>query len=210
MDDPKTIVKNGYDLVWKAQLNFYSDGDTQDREFVDELIALHPDGGRALDLGCATGPVTRLLAGHFAATGVDISPVQTEYARKHVPGAEFICADMSDVEFEDQAFSAIVCLYAIIHVPLEEHPAVLRKLYRWLRPGGHLVITTGSRAWTGTEEDWLGVSGATMYWSHADRDYYARQFEEIGFEIVWEKFIPEGDSGHQGWLVKRPTGPSFF
>ena len=54
-----------------------------------------------LDLGCGNGvPVARELSARFAVTGVDLSPVQVERARALVPGARFVCADMTAVEFE--------------------------------------------------------------------------------------------------------------
>jgi len=48
-----------------------------------------------------------------------------------------------------------------------------------------------------------------MYWSHADRETYLAWLAKAGFEVVWTRFIPEGDSGHTLLLAKRaPTLPS--
>jgi cyclopropane fatty-acyl-phospholipid synthase-like methyltransferase len=90
-------------------------------------------------------------------TGVDISPIQIERARRLVPAAGFICRDMSEVEFQPQSFGAIVSFFAITHVPVAEQQRMLRKLSRWLRPGGYLLATVGTRAWTGTEDNWHGA-----------------------------------------------------
>jgi hypothetical protein len=61
------------------------------------------------------------------------------------------------------SLAAVVSFYAIIHLPVEEQPALFAHIYRWLRPGGYLLATVGHRAWTGTEEEWLGAKciGAT-------------------------------------------------
>ena len=99
----------------------------------------------------------------FAVTGVDISSVQIERARNFVPRAEFVCADMTEVDFPAESFAAIVSLYAIIHIPLDEQPALFAKLFEWLQPEGYLLVTVGNRAWTGVEENWLDVTGATMF-----------------------------------------------
>ncbi len=100
------------------------------------------DGDAVLDLGCGCGvPATAMLAERFSVTGVDISPVQIERARRLVPAGRFQCEDMTRVEFPLESFAAIVSFLAIIHVPVEEQPALLRKLSRWLRPGGHLLAT---------------------------------------------------------------------
>lgn len=158
-------------------------------------------GDPVLDLGCGCGmPATEILAERFLVTGVDISPVQIERARRLVPAAQFMCRDMSEVEFPPENFGAIVSFFAIIHLPVEEQQNMVRKLSRWLRPGRYLLVTVGTRAWTGTEDNW---HGAPMYWSHADRETYLGWLNEAGFEVLWTQFIPEGDSGHTLLLAKR-------
>ncbi|HXN02987.1 MAG TPA: class I SAM-dependent methyltransferase, partial [Candidatus Dormibacteraeota bacterium] len=150
-------------------------------------------GDPVLDLGCGCGvPATAVLAERFAVTGVDISPVQIERARRLVPAAKFLCEDMSEVDFPPEGFRAIVSFFAIIHVPVDEQAALFRKLSRWLSPSGYLLATVGTRAWTGTEANW---HGAPMYWSHSDRETYLAWLSEAGFEVLWTRFIPEGDSG---------------
>jgi 2-polyprenyl-3-methyl-5-hydroxy-6-metoxy-1,4-benzoquinol methylase len=51
------------------------------------------------------------------------------------------------------SFDAIVCLYTLIHMPLDEQPPLLTQIATWLRPSGWLLTTTGHGAWTGTEAD---------------------------------------------------------
>jgi SAM-dependent methyltransferase len=170
-------------------------------------MPLLKDDDPVLDLGCGCGvPGTALLAKRFQVTGVDLSPVQIARARRLVPTAHFECADMSLIDFAPGSFAAIISFFAIIHVPVEEQPEIVRKLSRWLTPGGHLLATVGTRAWTGTEQDW---HGAPMYWSHTDRDTYLAWLKDAGFEVLWTRFIPEGDGGHTLLLAKRaPTLPS--
>jgi len=127
---------------------------------------------------------------------VDISPVQIERAQKLVPEASFICGDMSTLNFAPEEFNAIVCLYAIIHIPLEEQAELLEKIYQWLKPEGFLMLVTGHNEWTGEASDWLGVEGGDMYWSHADRKTYLQWLQDVGFSILWDRYIPEGDGGH--------------
>ena len=83
---------------------------------------------------------------------------------------------------------------------LDEQPAIFRNIYRWLRPGGYLLATVGSSAWTGTETDW---HGAPMFWSHADRATYVAWLEKTGFQVLWTRFIPEGTGGHTLVLAER-------
>jgi SAM-dependent methyltransferase len=166
-----------------------------------ELTSLLPAGSPLLELGCGCGiPVARLLAQQYDVTGVDISPVQIGRAQQLVPAAHFLCTDMAALDFPADSFAAVVSFYAIIHLPIEEQPALFANMYRWLRPGGYLLATVGHRAWTGTETEWLG---AKMYWSHADEATYRQWLTTQGFSVCWTRFIPEGDGGHTLLLAQK-------
>ena len=207
---PKEIVRTGYDKVSRVYR-----GDTLDPEdrfsygrCLDLLTPHLSPGSRVLDLGCGCGvPVAQELSQEHRVTGVDISPVQIERARRLVPRAEFICADMAEIGFRAEEFDAIVCFYAVIHLPLGEQPALFANMKAWLKPQGWLLCTVGHTAWTGTEENWLGVPGATMFWSHADKGTYETWFTDLGFSIETGLFIPEGDGGHAALLAKSCAGP---
>lgn len=201
MKEPKRIVREGYDQI---SLNYRGDEfDFEHSDYkrsLDEFEHLLCPGDRVLDLGCGCGvPMARYLAEKYRVTGVDFSPVQIARARRLVPQARFVCADMTEAEFEPSAFDAVVSFFAIIHVPIEEQFALFGRLMGWLADGGHLMATVGDRAWTGTEADW---HGGEMYWSHADKDTYRTWIETLGGTILAERFLPEGSSGHT-WLVAR-------
>ncbi len=203
--DQKEIVRAGYDRVSHAFREFAEENDHLYQEWINELASLLPDGGRALDLGCGIGiPAAEFLSEHFKTTGVDISEEQITRAREYVPEAEFLCTDMCGLEFEDGSFDAITSFYAIIHVPLDEQAALFANIYRWLRPGGYALLMTGNRAWIGTEEDWLGVEGALMAWSHEGKGYYEELAASTGFEVVRYQFVPEGEGGHAWFLLRKP------
>jgi 2-polyprenyl-3-methyl-5-hydroxy-6-metoxy-1,4-benzoquinol methylase len=201
--DGADLVRSGYNA-----LSHYYRGDEDtaheyDRWLTDLRDCL-PEHGQVLDIGCGCGiPVARHLsnAGHQV-TGVDISDVQVERARQLVPAATFIRADATEVEFPAGSFDAVVCLYALIHMPLDRQPLLLRQISRWLRPGGWLLATTGQEAWTGTEVNWLG-GPATMWWSHADAATYQSWIRQAGLEITVQQFVPEGDSGHALFWARR-------
>ncbi len=214
MINPKDLVRQGYDRISYAYRDNAGHGPSKNQPlgrpdyetWLGELMPLLRVGEPVLDLGCGCGlPATALLAEQFAVTGVDLSPVQIARARRLVPAAHFQCADMSTLEFPDDSFAAVVSLYAIIHVPLDEQPAIFRNIGHWLRPGGYLLATVGSGAWTGTDDDWLG---APMFWSHADRNTYLAWLEETRFEVLWTRFIPEGTGGHTLVFARTPTLPS--
>ena len=135
---PRTTVRAGYDAIAEAYLAWGSRvvGDPRER-FVDDLAARLPDGARVLDLGCGAGvPSTRRLAERFDVVGVDVSARQIELARVNVPGTTFICADLTDLQFEEGTFAAVTALYSVSHVPRAEHGVLFGRIASWLAPGG--------------------------------------------------------------------------
>src|SRR2546428_504968 len=173
---------------------------------LDALIPLLHDGDQVLDLGCGCGvPATAILAERYAVTGVDISPVQIARAQQLVPRARFQCTDMATLEFPPQSFAAIVSFYAMIHLPLDEQPGIFKNIHLWLKPGGYLLATVGSGAWTGSEGDWLG---APMYWSHADRGTYLTWLEGTGFAGPGMSLVPQGSGGVPTGFGEDPHPPS--
>jgi SAM-dependent methyltransferase len=202
-DDPKGLVRTGYDLLGDAY-RADDDADAHYAEWLEELAGRLPAGGNVLDLGCGCGiPVARWLVAHgYPVTGVDLSSEQIGRARRLVPGALFLEADMTTVDLPARGFDAVTMFYSIIHVPSADQPALLRRLHGWLRPGGWLIATVGDRAWTGTEEDWLRP-GVRMYWSHESRDTYLRWFRAAAFHIELDRLVPEGDGGHTLILAQK-------
>jgi len=200
--DPKEQVRRGYDAV---SVRYRGDDDTDERyaEWVKLLRQRVGPGARVLDLGCGCGvPLARLLSVDHQVVGVDISPAQVSRARHLVPAASVVQGDMTEIDFRPAVFDVVVSLFGLIHVPLAEQPDLLGRIACWLRPGGWLLATVGERAWTGTEDDWLG-GGATMYWSHADADTYRAWLTAAGFVVDVDRFVPEGQGGHRLLLARR-------
>jgi cyclopropane fatty-acyl-phospholipid synthase-like methyltransferase len=199
--DPREMVRTGYDVVSAA----YRADDAADERYGDwleELAPSLPAGARVLDLGCGCGvPTVRwLLERGFRVTGVDLSEVQIERARRLFPAADLRRGDMTELDLEAGSFDAVVAYYSVIHVPVEEQPRLFGSIHRWLRPEGMLMAIVGATAGTGSEEDWLG---APMYWSHEGTETYLMWLRETGFDVRWHRFIPEDDGGHTLLLARR-------
>lgn len=202
--DESDLVRRSYNAV---SYHYRSD-DAADGRYALWLAKLKdrlPCTGSVLDLGCGCGiPAVRSLAASgYRVTGVDISEVQIERARHLVPAGTFLRADATQVRFPPGSFDAIVCLYALIHMPLAAQPQLLRHAASWLRPAGWLLVIAGHRAWTGTQDNWLD-SSAPMWWSHADAATYRSWLEQAGLEIDAQEFVPEGDGGHVLFWARRP------
>jgi len=204
--DNKEIVKAGYDRIAASYLASRNQ-EQEDVRLLDELIAQLPAGAKVLDAGCGAGvPIARILSRHFEVTGVDFSEAQVQMARQLVPEANFICQDITALTFTDASFDAICSYYAIIHIPREQHAALLRDFYRLLKPGGLALLCLGA---SDNPDDVDNYHGTTMYWSHYDAPTNLRLVGEAGFEILWQRLVTDSTyptAAHLFVLARKPDG----
>ena len=206
--DPRLLVARGYDRIAEG---FYlrqqqTPPSGVKRAYLDRLTEELQPAARILDLGCGAGvPSTAYLSERFDVVGVDISRGQLALARRHVPEATFLLADMCSLAFKPLSFDAIVAFYSIIHIPREEHEPLLGRLFDWLRLGGRLLAVMGRDDWEGRESDWLGL-GAEMYWSHFDAVTSLALVERAGFRPLLSNVEPDPlDGGHLFVLAEKPS-----
>ncbi len=123
--------------------------DPQQRAIVDDYlrdVEIRPTA-RALDVGCGTGFITRVLAGMStvaSVTGVDLSPVFVAKARELSAvqqNATFSEADARALPFADAEFDLVVFHTTLTHVPQPER--ALAEAFRVLRPGGWVTVCDG-------------------------------------------------------------------
>lgn len=108
------------------------------------LAAAAVDAGqRVLDVGCGTGT---LLAATVAlgaeAVGADLSPVMVEAARRRVPGAEVVVADVQTTDLLAAApgrpFDRVVSRFGVMF--FEEPVTAFRRMHDAAAPGATLVF----------------------------------------------------------------------
>jgi SAM-dependent methyltransferase len=211
MTDPKQIVRSGYDRIAQRISEWEVPGVPR-RRLVTQLLDLLPaSGADVLELGCGEGlPVARMLAERHSYTGVDISAVQVERARRNVPAARFVEADYTRLELPPESFDAVVAILTITHVPREEHAGLLRAIFGWLRPGGYFLASFGVGDEPGdVDGDWLG---APMFFSHFDAETNRALLRDAGFELLVDEVVAQ-DEGEHGiarflWvLAQTPSRP---
>lgn len=196
--DFKKTVRDGYNTIANRYLAERT-RDSQDVRLLDELMERLPTNAKVLDAGCGAGiPISQILSEHFEVTGVDFSEAQVELARKDVPAAEFLCEDMTKLDFPDETFDGITSYYAIIHIPREEHQALLANFHRVLKPGGLALLCLGAEHLVDDiDENYLGTR---MYWSHYDADTYIEILRDCGFEILWSRNVTDATCEGAGHL----------
>jgi ubiquinone/menaquinone biosynthesis C-methylase UbiE len=129
-------TRRSYDRVaarYAAELSGELARKPLDRALLD-AVAESADG-LVLDVGCGPGHVAAHLAGRVPVVGVDLSPQMCTHA--DVPA----CAgDMTALPVRSHSVSAIVCLYAVIHLDAGQRAQAYAEFARVLRPGGQALV----------------------------------------------------------------------
>jgi ubiquinone/menaquinone biosynthesis C-methylase UbiE len=108
-----------------------------------------PAGARVLDVCCGSGasaiPAAEAVGPTGSVLGVDLAEELLELARRKardrgLQHVEFRVGDMLDLRLPEAEFDAVVCVFGLFFVP--DMPAAVRALWRVLRFGGQLAITT--------------------------------------------------------------------
>jgi SAM-dependent methyltransferase len=193
--NPKEIVARGYDAIALRYAEWAGAVVSPALDWLRELDSRLPDGADVLELGCGRGvPGTRELARRHRVTGVDISAVQIELARHHVPEASFVRADAIELDIAPGSLDAVVALYFFGHVPVDEQRELVGRIAVWLKEGGLLLATVGAgAAGEEVEPDWLGTP---MFFASLGRGSYVPLLRECGLEPLRDEVIVQQEPGH--------------
>jgi len=203
------VVARGYDAAARRYLEWSALRPSEARlAYLRRASDLIPPGARVLELGCGAGvPMTAALADGRDVTGVDISAAQIALARRNVPTASFLQADLTTIDVPPASVDAVVAFYALTHVPRNEHAGLLGRIRSWLRPGGVFIASLGVEDDPGgIERDWLG---ADMYFSHFSARVNRRLVAAAGFTIERADVVQEPEDRHDArflWIVAHVPG----
>lgn len=143
--------------------------------------------GRVLDLGCGAGEpfAATFIKRGWSVTGVDFSQRMLDLAARYVPNMETIYADMRNIEFVPSQFDAVTMVYALFHVPRDDHAALFKKIFGWLRPHGKVLFTYATQEYTGKQEfdGYKEFMGQELYYSHKNPEQLYADLERLGFDV---------------------------
>ena len=204
MNDPKQIVKQGYDQVAHDYSRLEGETEWPRMRWLNKLLNRLEPGSSVLDLGCGSGDPAdiEISKGHHV-TGIDISQTQIDLARQNVPTGSFIHGDAGSVEFAAETYDAVVSFYTLEHIPRQEHRTILRRIYQWLRAGGFLLISIEAGDFDDVMGEWLGVP---MFFSCFDPETMKQMINEAGFELLESAIEIQVEQGRDVpflWLIAR-------
>lgn len=138
-DDLRKLVEAGYDAgCYEATFRSAVTLKRPEKYFLDKVLEFSLPHPEILDLGSGTGvPIDKYLVERGAKmTGVDFSAKHVTAARMNVPTALFIEDDFSRIEFGEAKFDAVISVYAIFHIPRDEHKTLFHKIHTCLKRRG--------------------------------------------------------------------------
>jgi 2-polyprenyl-3-methyl-5-hydroxy-6-metoxy-1,4-benzoquinol methylase len=167
---------------------------------LEEFSKLLPRAGQVLDAGCGVGrPTSEFLSRKgFSVTGVDISKRMIDLAKKNVPDARFFQKNILTLDFHDESFDGIICVYTLWHIPRANHPTIIQNFHRMLKDDGILVLNTGNYESEGMSE----FFGEPMLWSTNDPKKTLAVVKELGFSIFLEGVLKLGGE-RQYWIFAK-------
>jgi ubiquinone/menaquinone biosynthesis C-methylase UbiE len=147
-----------------------------------------------LDLGCGTGrPIATTLAGEgHRIVGVDSSESMLDLCRERLPDHSWIHGRIEQIEL-DEVFDAVICWDALFHLPRLHWPAVLRKIYAWLKPGGTLLLSSGMVEGKDGFSDTM--FDRVFYYDSLPPETLMHLLEDLGFRIGLSEMCELSDGG---------------
>ncbi|NLW55639.1 MAG: class I SAM-dependent methyltransferase [Firmicutes bacterium] len=173
---------------------------TYGTQYIERFLSLLPAKGRyvrrqtILELGCGPGlPHTKqLVASGAKVYGLDISREMINKARKNVPGALFLRADVSRCEIERQ-FDAILAWDSLFHLPLDKQASTIRKITAWLAKDGVFLFTAGG----GAGELRSTMHGVEFYYSSLSVEHYLQLLAENNCRVLFNELDDPSSHGHR-------------
>ena len=165
-----------------------------------------PRGGRVLDVGCAGGRETVVLAkGGFEVIGIDLVDEFLERVKQRVPTAKFYKMNLLKLNFPKNHFDGIWASSVLLHIHKKDITQVFEGFSRVLKPGGKLFVSVKKGKGTTFAKDKLSTEKRLMIlFSQKEIRDFATQ---AGFKLIDLKLVPDPVREEVQWihlLAKKP------
>ncbi|MFS4436689.1 class I SAM-dependent DNA methyltransferase [Paracoccaceae bacterium GXU_MW_L88] len=173
--------------------------------WLKKFIALLPEGGTILDLGCGSGaPMGRFLVDQgFTLTGVDSAPEMIAIARQNIPEAELIAADMRSLDL-GRKFHGLLAWHSSFHLRPEGQRAMFPIFAKHAAAGAALMFTSGPKQGIAMGE----FEGEPLYHASLDPEDYRALLATHGFALI-DHIAEDPDCGGATiWLARYCSSES--
>ena len=173
-----------------------------EKRWLDRFLQHVPAGGSVLDIGCGMGePIASYLLGlGFHVVGVDSSPSMVALCRARFPDAEWLVADMRDLNLA-RGFDGVIAWDSFFHLSMDNQRAMFARFAEHARPGAPLLFTSGP-----TEGESVGSwGGEPLYHASLNPAEYRTLLALNGYRV--QDYQPDDPAcgDHTVWLATLPV-----
>ncbi|CAM6108571.1 unnamed protein product [Calypogeia fissa] len=144
-------------------------------------------GSKVLDVGCGIGGGDFYMAEKYDAEvfGIDLSVNMISIALERAIGLQCACqfevADCTKRIFPKESFDVVYSRDTILHI--QDKPALFKKFFDWLKPGGRLLISDYCKSSEKSSEDFETYIKQRGYDLHSVQAY-GQMLSDAGFADV--------------------------
>lgn len=152
---------------------------------------------RILDLGCGPGNYSKYLSdnGFRNITGVDLSDEMIRRAKKNVPEANFLTADVRALKMEPSSFHGVLSSFCIPYLSYHDTEKLIGDIATLLKPSGTFYLSCMEGTHAGFEQ--TSFSGEmAVYIYYYTEEFLVGAMEDKGLQVEsvtrLPYFEPEG------------------
>jgi SAM-dependent methyltransferase len=140
LDDHNLISEGYYDLVFKKEKGIQSKW--HHLKF-KKILSSVPGHKKVLNIACSAGTLDPLVEAENV-VGLDFSLKQLYYANSNNCSSinSYVCGDACRLPFSSDSFDLALASEFIEHIDQESFDKFMQEVYRILKPGGELILTT--------------------------------------------------------------------
>ncbi len=131
-DSPETLIQNPWQYERIVSIFF----DSIKKEFISIVKKRNPK--RVLEIGCGDGWLADELSIRGEYIGVDISRKRIEKAKNRGLKAQFINANILELEFDEGYFDLVIAWDSLHHIP--DINGLYKKIHKWLSKKGMFLV----------------------------------------------------------------------